>query len=77
MRFLAFLPILFFAPALLDGSVRPSDTIVEGEWKYRELEIEGWTVFVQKELYAKTELRTKVLDLMKIKLWEIATRLPG
>jgi len=70
-------------PLLLVASFFPFTTEVEtplvesGGWKYRELEIEGWTVLVQQELYAKKELRTQVLDLMKIKLWEIATRLPA
>ena len=71
MRCLAVVPLLLFA------SVTPLPKAAPSEWKYKQVEVEGWTVFVQKELYAKTELRTQVLDLLKIKLWEIATRLPA
>lgn len=45
-------------------------------WEYHEVEIEGWSVLVQEELYAKENLRSQVLGLMRVKLWEIATRLP-
>jgi|FLOH01.1.fsa_nt_gi hypothetical protein len=77
MRFFAALPLLLVA-SLLASPVKIAAPLEEpGGWKYRELEIEGWTVLVEQQLYAKTALRTQVLDLMKIKLWEIATRLPA
>ena len=82
MRCLVVVPLLLFAsmmsmpaPLPLADVVDSADAAPSG-WKYKEIEVEGWTVFVQKELYAKAELRTQVLDLLKIKLWEIATRLP-
>ncbi|MCP4092690.1 MAG: hypothetical protein GY747_04505 [Planctomycetes bacterium] len=89
MRCLAFVPLTLFAaliptsaPMLLDAvpvnmphALNALDSVNAG-WKYKKIEVEGWTVFVQKELYSKEELRTQVLDLLKIKLWEIATRLP-
>lgn len=77
MRSLAILSVLLLASFLPAPESPLRGAAVAGKWNYRELQIEGWTVFVQKELYAEEELRTQVLDLMKIKLWEIATRLPA
>ena len=45
-------------------------------WKYKEVEIQGWNIHVQKELYAKKQLREDVLALLRTELWEILTRLP-
>ncbi|MGB0951697.1 MAG: hypothetical protein ACPG31_00585 [Planctomycetota bacterium] len=45
-------------------------------WKYKEVELEGWKIHVQKKLYAKKDLREEVLALLRIELWEIRTRLP-
>lgn len=45
-------------------------------WKYKEVELQGWTVHVEKKLYAKKELREDVLALLRTELWEIRTRLP-
>jgi len=46
-------------------------------YHYKTIEVEGWTVLVQKELDRKQDLREQVLKLLDIKLWEIATRLPA
>lgn len=46
-------------------------------WKYKELQVEGWTIHVQKELYAKKQLREDVVALLRTELWEIRTRLPA
>ncbi|MFT5292350.1 MAG: hypothetical protein ACI8QS_001293 [Planctomycetota bacterium] len=72
MRILALVPLLFLAPAPL-----PVPTVPFPEWNYQELQIEGWTVFVQDELFEEEALRVQVLGLMKIRLWEVATRLPA
>jgi hypothetical protein len=81
MRSLVVLPLLAFASLLPHSVLAPAANShrekAGDKWSYREMNIEGWTIFVQKELCAKEELCTKVLDLMKVKLWEIATRLPA
>lgn len=46
-------------------------------WKYKEVQIEGWTIYIQKELYAKKDLREEVVALLRTELWEIRTRLPA
>lgn len=45
-------------------------------YKYKTHKIQGWTVLVQKELQAKTKLRTEVLNLLNIQLWRINQQLP-
>lgn len=46
-------------------------------WQYRETEIQGWNILIQKELYAQKGLREDVLALLRTELWEIRTRMPA
>lgn len=46
-------------------------------YKYKAHKIQGWTVLVQKELQAKTKLRTEVLNLLNIQLWRMNQQLPS
>jgi dipeptidyl-peptidase-4 len=45
-------------------------------YHYKKYDVEGWTVFVQKELDKKDDLREPVLDLLRVNLRQIANRLP-
>jgi exonuclease III len=44
---------------------------------YEARHIEGWQVLVQNELLGEAELSEQVLAVLRVKLWEIATRLPA
>lgn len=44
---------------------------------YETRQIEGWQVLVQQELLAEADLSEQVLAVLRVKLWEIATRLPA
>ena len=54
-----------------------AEPIAASPFKYREIEVEGWSVLVQQELYDHAELRPRVLACLTIKLWEVARRLPA
>jgi len=64
----------FFALCLL----LPLLSIPGGEtsWKYKEISVQGWEIYVEKALYEKNGLRDNVLALLRTELWEIRTRLP-
>jgi hypothetical protein len=73
MRAAALLPLL-----LLAGIQPPQEPSAEQPMKpyrYKTVEVEGWTVMVQRELDREDELRDQVLRLLEVKLWEITTRL--
>lgn len=72
MRALTLLPLLLLAPLFL--AQEPAKKFKP--YKYKKVELEGWTVLVQKELNAKSDLRDQVLKLLEVKLWEIAYNLP-
>ena len=46
-------------------------------WTYQTLELQGWSVQVQDELWAEEALREDVLALLRTELWELRTRLPA
>ncbi len=46
-------------------------------YNYNERNIEGWTVLIQEELAAEQALCQRVQGLLRIRLWEIVTRLPA
>ncbi len=46
-------------------------------WKYKELSVQGWKVYVEEDLFGKKELRENVLAVLRTELWEIRTRLPS
>ena len=85
MRKLAIvLPILLLAsgtpapPAHSLAVSKQTDDVTKFKpYKYKEHKIQGWTVLVQKELQAKTKLRTEVLNLLNIQLWRINQQLPS
>lgn len=50
---------------------------VPSTWEYQSIELQGWDVHIQVELYEEKELREDVLALLRTELWEIRTRLPA
>lgn len=63
--------------ALLTMSLSGREVLPDPDpYRYREYELQGWNVHVQKELDRKKDLREDVLALLRTELWEIRTRLP-
>ena len=54
----------------------PKDT-TPPDFRYRELQLEGWKVFVEQELAAEADLCGEVERQLGVKLWEVRTRLPA
>lgn len=62
--------------AWISSSQEPKAAAKFKPYKYKTHKIQGWTVLVQKELQAKSKLRTEVLDLLKVQLWRINQQFP-
>lgn len=45
-------------------------------YRYSTVEMDGWAVLVQDKLEADAELAAPVMRLLRVKLWEISSRLP-
>ncbi len=55
----------------------PRPTAEAQVFRYQKTELEGWTIFVATKLEADEPLCAQVLNLLRVKLWEVARRLPA
>jgi exonuclease III len=62
---------------LLVACLAPPAARATDSFTYEARVIEGWQVLVQDALLAEAELSEQVLTVLRVKLWEIATRLPA
>jgi hypothetical protein len=70
MRFTLLLPLIWLCTFTARAQDQPS-------FQYQPLEMDGWTVLIQDKLEAEPELLGPVTRLLRVKLWEISTRLPA